>query len=523
MSRESAISPAARVLILTPLIGVFFGLFVGCDKHDYDLRELRRAAQQFAFSEATSDDVELLLDSSASMRGFALAEVQDQGAHTGSWGSVFVGIDALGRNIRLSRFGGTLEEHPGPVSLLQLARGSQRVEPIRQARLEPSWRSRSCGQQLFHGPEVVTAIDSLFSERETCLGLALDQASREPSNSSLRLVLTDSEQAAGDESAGCQLGNNPTPVQNRLYDWVHTQRRFGAIALFRLPYEGWRVDAPTRDYCHCANRNLFVYLLGPSAFRVEEAYARIADRWRGEAQNIAYLPLAPRPAAQYQLRMVVPRTAAGNVPASIEGAQQDLQPESGRLPVFFLRLDDEKAVVRFTLAKAAFGPARVRGSIGGPATLPLPGDLDWGDQPTLVKIVAPTKDSKGRSLRLDPGPGAFEFVRLPDSSAQEKVAHLREARFLSAGRKIADREMSDLQLAGSWEVRRRPGAKESRCELYLFELHTQGDDLVDRLIAATPLLQSQDQACSGLDNITAQVRHVYQESPVARFLLHIDS
>ena len=68
--------------------------------------------------------------------------------------------------------------------------------------------------------------------------------------------------------------------------------------------------------------------------------------------------------------------------------------------------------------------------------------------------------------------------------------------------------MTSLQLTGSWKVRRRQGAKRNASELYLFELSAHGGRLVDRLIAATPLLQTQDRACSGLDNITAIVIHV---------------
>lgn len=504
--------------------GLLIATLPGCQHQNHHANELmRQAASQFSFPQTKRDEVELLLDSTASMRGFAFAAVKNEQTPVGSWASIFVGIDSLSQNIHLSRFGGRVEAHAGQLALFPMAVGSQKVDPIGQARLDSRWRSRSCGGKSLSGRSVVSAIDSLFSERETCLGLAFDQATREPSDRALRIVLTDSEQAAGDESEGCPLGNNPTPVQERLYGWVHSRLRFGAIGLFRLPYEAWRVDAPTRDYCHCANRNLFLYLLGPSARTVEESYANIANRWHGAASDIAYLPLAPRPAAQYQLKMIIPRTPAGDVPASIEGAQQSLEPESGHLPVFFLRLDDQKAVVRFSLTKVAFRPAGIRVLPGGATPLPLSSDLDWSDQPTLVEITPPTKDSQPRLLRLASGTGAVEFVRLPESAGQDKVAHVREARFFSDERRIAEADMSDLQLTGSWEVRRRPGAKKNACELYLFELNAHGDKLVERLIAATPLLQSPERACSGLDSIAAQVRHVYQETPVARFLLHVDS
>lgn len=514
-------------LWLTLLAGLLLTTLCGCQqRHRYGGKELDQAVEQLSFPQAARDQVDLLLDSSASMRGFALAAVKNEQTPAGSWVSVFVGIDSLSRHIRFSRFGGSVEAHAGPVELFPLVVGRQRVEPIGQVRLDPTWRSRSCDGRPLAGGGVVDAIDALFSERETCLGLALDQASKAP-DPALRIVLTDSEQAAREESAGCPLGNNPTPVQDRLYDWVHNRLRFGAIVLLRLPYEGWKVAARTLDYCHCAQRNLFLYLLGPSAGAVEKAYADIAERWQGEPSDIAYLPLAPRPAAQYQLRMTIPRTAAGDVPASIEGSQQRLEPASGQLPVFFVRLDQEKAVVHFTLEKAAFSSAAIRPGAAGSATLPLAGDLDWGDEPSLVEILPPRKGAKSPSLRLAPGTGAVEFVRLPEPSdqekAKEKLAHDRDAQFFSGARKMPEAGLTSLQLTGTWEIRRRQGAKQGACELYLFELYAHGGKLVDRLIAATPLLQTQDHACSGLDNITAQVRHVYQETPVARFLLHIDS
>jgi hypothetical protein len=486
--------------------------------------------KQLSFPQSElGEEVHLLLDSSASMRGFALAAVRNEQAPAGSWVSLFVGIDSLSRHIRLSRFGGSVEAHTGPVVLFPLVVGSQRVAPLGQAGLDPSWQSRACNGRPFTGGGVTGAIDVLFSERETCLGLAFDQASKEASDPTLRIVLTDSEQAAGDESSGCPLGNNPTPVQDRLYDWVHTQRQFGAIVLLRLPYQGWKVAAPTHDYCRCAYRNLFLYLLGPSATAVEKAYARIRDRWQGEASDIAYLPLAPRPVAQYSLSMTVPKTATGNVPALIEGDSKRLMPASDQLPVFSLRLEEDEAVVRFTLSKVAFNLGAIRTTAAGSAALPVADDLAWGDEAALLEITSPGKDAKSPSWQRARGPGAVELVRLPGPTKEDldkekkKGAQGRPAKFFSGGGEIAEADMTSLQLTGSWKVRRRQGAKRNASELYLFELYAHGGRLVNRLIAATPLLQTQDRACSGLDNITAQVRNVYQDTPVARFLVHIDS
>jgi hypothetical protein len=518
--------PIHRLALVAGLLLAVSGC-QGCGQQRNAGSALDLASKQLAFPPAASEEVHLFLDSSASMRGFALAAVRNEQVSAGSWVSLFVGIDSLSRHIRLSRFGGSVQAHTDPVALFPLAVGSQRVAPIGQAELDPTWRSRACDGRPLTGGGVADSIDALFSERETCLGLALDQASKEAPDSVLRIVLTDSEQAAGEESAGCPLGNNPTPVQDRLYDWVHTRRRFGAIVLLRLPYEGWRVATPTRDYCRCENRNVFLYLLGPSANAVEKAYAQIKERWQGEASDIAYLPLAPRPAAQYLLRMTVPKTAAGDVPAVIGGGAG--RTESDQLPVLFLQLKGDEAVVRFTLSKAAFHSASVRAATAGSAALPVASDLAWGDQTALVRIAPPQKDAKSPSVQLARGEGAVEFVRLPDLTEEDlakevkKGPQVRDTQFFSGGTKIAEAGMTSLQLTGSWEVRRRHGAEQGASELYLFELYAHGSRQIDHLIAATPLLQAQDRACSGLDNITAQVRHVYQKTPVARFLLHVDS
>jgi len=218
----------------------------------------------------------------------------------------------------------------------------------------------------------------------------------------------------------------------------------------------------------------------------------------------------------------VAKTASGDVPVSIDGAQQQLAPDAGQLPVFFVRLDEERAVLQFTLTKGAFDQPLLRDDAGRRASLPQAGDLVWRDQPVLVSFVT-AKGAQERSASLVPGGGVLEFVRLPDAGpAASPPAHVREADFLATPKRVADAELSALQLSASWEVHRRSAAGKQGCELYLFELYAAGDRLVERLIAATPLLRRHD-ACSGLDSITAQVRHVYRDAPVARFILHVDS
>jgi hypothetical protein len=546
-----------RRLVLLLVGGLLLATVLGCQtRHKFTESKLREAAEQFAFPQATLQETELLLDTSASMRGFALAAVEDKAAPANSWQSLFVGINSLphhffaqagshagvrpaapkepapdtaslpsppsGQGLRLMRFGGSVESLDSSVSLLPLMLGMQPVTPIGQGALSAAWRSRPCGQSRSSGGSVRDAIDTLFSEKETCLGLAFDRATAPPADRSLRIVLTDSEQAA-DDSPACPMGNNPAPTQDRLYDWVHNRDHFGAIAVFRLPYQGWKVSAPTKDYCECGSRNLFAYLLGPSADVVEDAYTEIADQWEGSAAEIAYLPLAPRPASQYAVKMTIYKTKDGNVPASIDdSAQQILKPESGHLPMFFFRVDKESVVVSFEVSKVALEDAHLRRSPGGLVRPPLSQALAWRDRPSLLEVSAPTKDSKGGALRLTQGDGAFEFVHLPEPPKGPLVAHTRDAQYLSRELKVAEEELSDVKASGSWEVRKRQGAKHA-CEVYLFELYARGGELVKHLIAETPLLQSRDRACSGLDSIAAQVRHVYQETPIVRFLLHIDA
>jgi hypothetical protein len=216
--------------------------------------------------------------------------------------------------------------------------------------------------------------------------------------------------------------------------------------------------------------------------------------------------------------MIIPKKDGG-VPASIDSTQQNLEPESGQLPMFHLRLDEERVVVSFELSKVALEDAHLRRDPSGPGRHLLSQDLAWRDRPSLLEASAPTKGA----LRLSKSDGAFEFVRLPGPpKGKPEVAHTRDAWFLSKARKAPEEELSNVQAGGSWEIRKRQGDKHA-CEIYLFELYARGGELVERLIAETPLLQSQDHACSGLRSIEAQVKHVYQETPIARFLLHIDA
>jgi len=523
---------------------------------------LNDAAERFAFPEKTPNEIELILDTSASMRGFALAAVKDDASPTNSWQSLFVGLDALphrfltasgsqaGANLpkapvpsskvsppnprgserlRFTRFGASIEPIADTISLLPTMLGMQSVSPIGQKGLSAVWRSRSCDQSLPGGGKTRDAIDSLFSEEETCLGLAFDRATESTEDRSLSIVLTDSEQASSEDSVGCPMGNNPAPIQDRLYEWVHTRGLYAAIVVFRLPYEGWKVSAPTRNYCGCGNRNLFAYLLGPSADAVEEAYQQIEDHWKGTATEIAYLPLAPRPAAQYTVKMTIPKTKEGDVPASIDSGQQKLEPESGHLPIFYFRLEKGSVVVNFDVSQVALMGVGTGGSAKGTAQSKA---MEWRERPSLLEAPAPTKGAKSEALHFSDGDGAFEFIRLPlpkESSPSSKepskggrLAFTRNAQFLSKAQKVGEGELSDLRMSGSWEVRKRPGTQHA-CEIYLFELYARGDEFVGRLIADTPLLQGQDRVCSNLDSIEAQVRHVYQETPIVRFLLHIDA
>ena len=559
MARETHERPVLFQVIGLLIGGLLLTSVLGCQRsHKYTPSSLNDAAERFAFPAKSPNEIELILDTSASMRGFALAAVRDDASTTNSWQSLFVGLDALphrflatsgsqadanspkapvskskisppspvgSERMRFTRFGGSIEPFADTISLLPTMLGMQSVSPLGQRGLTAVWKSRSCSQGLAGGERIRDAIDNLFSEGETCLGLAFDRATESTGGRSFSIVLTDSEQASSEDSVGCPMGNNPAPIQDRLYDWVHTRGLYAAIVVFRLPYEGWKVSAPTRNYCGCENRNLFAYLLGPSADAVEEAYLQIRAHWTGAAAEIAYLPLAPRPAAQYTVKMTIAKTKDGDVPVSIESGQQRLEPESGHLPTFNFRLEKGSAVVNFDVSQVALVGVGTRENATGSAQNTSQEAMEWRDRPSLLEAPAATKGAKSGALLSSHGEGAFEFIRLPlpkEASNGVHLAFTRNAQFLSKAQKVAEGELSKVRMTGSWEVRKRQGIRHA-CEIYLFELYARGDEFVGRLIADTPLLQRQDRVCSNLDSIEAQVRHVYKETPVVRFLLHIDA
>src|SRR4051794_27671243 len=70
----------------------------GCSpstRHQLTAGEMEHAATQFGSAEARVDGVELLLDTSGSMRGFALEANANRPEAADAWQSIFIGIDSL--------------------------------------------------------------------------------------------------------------------------------------------------------------------------------------------------------------------------------------------------------------------------------------------------------------------------------------------------------------------------------------------------------------------------------------------
>lgn len=523
------------------------------------IEQLREAAREFSLSQGLVDRLEVLLDTSASMRGFALAANANEADAGTPWQSVLGGVESLreafatalpasgggtpraasttpGWETSFYRFGGSLERLQQPLSLVSTGLGRQPLSPIGGASLGSQWLSRPCSASAGPGTSLRRAIDSLFSERITCLSLAFDQMTNDPSGRTLHVLITDAEQAVPEGNAACPTAQNLTPIQERLYDWVHNQRRFAAVVIFRLPYQRWQSQASTGNFCTCDIRNLYTYLLAPSAEVAERAFVHLAERWHGAAGSIAYLPLSARPASQFNLKMILPEDK-GKLVAKVpkEAAEKHLrEPEVGALPTFAIVMARDQVTVQFEVSQVAFEGTKLKTAVGSRHLDWTKASFEWREEPLRLapKDVQPqppgpsaatstTADNAVRLLRIAGGRGDLDFIRLPETPLAEKHAYHRDARFLATPTQLGPNQTLPALQPAVFEIRKRDNRRRGS-EVYLFELQAFSASLLDQVLGAPSLRGNEDSPCTNVDSVRLQVRHVFQRTPVVRFLLRVD-
>lgn len=549
-------------------------LAVGCQQHhSYGSTEtLRRAAHEQSLGRGEVEGIKIFLDTSGSMRGFALGATTYQAKESDQYRSILIALDSLSSAIQIkpkvedggsgvhddhqkepisphqtssadtapvplpapiavSRFGGSVEALPGGVSLLDASVGRNQVGPIGGRTLPSKWNSRDCSTSHWGGSSLVRSnLDSFYSEGITCLNLAFDEILADRSGKKVYVIVTDAEQDAPEDSSECPSAKNPGNIQTRLYEWVHDRGNFAAVVAFKIRSFPWRAEAVGDRFCGCATRNLFVYLFTPSAEVAEQLFSHLSTFWKGDPESIAYLPFSPRPASEFQVQMSLPKTK-GSSPAIVpsEASKDSTDPAvAGTLPQFWIKLNEDQATVSFKVLEAGFESPETR---KGPGFCPIDwskAQYAWSDQPTRLTLRKTTdkvsaKPPTPEALVSTDDPGGLTFVRPAeeyDSANSKSIT--RVGHYNARSRQLSQEHMTHDLSESTYVVRKRPGQAAHGCEIYLFELKTTSLDLLNQISQKLPLVRDAQPPCTSIENVRNQVQFVYRPSPVVRFLLHVD-
>lgn len=518
------------------------------------------------------DAAKIYVDTSGSMRGFALAATINEAGASEEYQSILVGLDSLravleppaasaksllqanghgdesghpsvrsdhasaatdaGHKstapaaavpVSLARFGSTLEPLSDTTSLLSAPLGKVNLPLIGGRAPLPIWRSGDCRTRWGGGAAIRTNLDNFYSEPTTCLNLVFDDIMADRPERMAYVLVTDAEQDAPEDSAACSSAKNLGNIQARLYQWVQ-KGNFAAVVAFRVRSLPWQAQAVGSRFCDCDARYLFVYLLTPSAELAERLYSHLATFWKGDAASIAYLPFSPRPASEFRIQMTIPKLGAKSaaiVPSRAPGSLTD--PETGALPQFWVRLNQDQVELQFTVIEAGFESPETR---KGPGFCPIDwkqAQYEW-QQPVRFEAAThpagpPSKDA--RALEPTEASLGLTFTRPPAmspgfGSPVTRIAHYA-ARAVLLGKDHMTPELSET----TYIVHKRQG-HDHGCELFLVQLNTTSVDLIEQVSRRLPLVKNVHPPCLDLTNIRTQIRFVYRPSPVVRFLLHVD-
>lgn len=523
--------------------------------HSYkNLSTLRTVARSESLGLGSVDRVRVYLDTSGSMRGFALAATDNRTNASNELQSILTAVDsipsAVGADdhraptalqasavpappqasstavLSVARFGSKVAPLPQGVTLLSAGLGRTLVPTIEGEPIGKPWTSTDCKQQ-WHGSQAVRSrIDSLFSERVTCLNHVFDEILQDDSRRRAYVLITDAEQDAPEDSKECPAARNLGSIQQRIYEWVHDRGNFAAVIVVRMQSAAWQAPAVKDRFCGCDQKNLYVYLFTPSAELAERIYSHVAAMWRsagGSRKAIGYIPFAPRPASQFTVQMAVEKYGAQRAAAlpMFDDVKDLRDPETSVLPVFTLKLKDAEATVRFSVVDVGFEEPNLQ----PPDFYRLDwknAQYDWAETPARLEVKtaagrgAPSKEQLVRSEQ----PGGLAFVRPAELSSA--TFPNRAARFHARSRFLdADKLVKLPNPAVAYRIRRRPGA-EHGCEIYLLQLTTTTVDQVSRISDTLPVVHDGQPPCTDLENVKDQIRYAYRPSPIVRFLLHVD-
>jgi len=355
-------------------------------------------------------------------------------------------------------------------------------------------------------------IDQFYADRTTCLDRVFEAALKGGTDR-LNVILTDAEQNAPVNDPSCPNGLNPSTIQSYLNKWTESGG-FAALIVASIKYQPWQSPG-VANYCACAEKLLFIYVLAPSPKSAERVYAHFRDYWQS-VRPLSYVPLLPRPAVAFEVRAIA-ETDARDPSLIFRDDISDLNPRRvGSLPRVAIELaESDEAIVEFRLEKTTFQTgalsafqqidwSKARFDWQDPMALDSEGNVTTADGLSLVRLVNTEVPTEGSNAASGVAPGG-------------RVS--RTLRFLAqATESPADAgqpQLSPLRLRV-----RRTTANGKGCAWFLVEVTAPVREQ-NRYLLET--LQSyQSTGCVNWNQVRQQFDFLLQRGPVMRFLLHID-
>ncbi len=515
----------------------------------------RRPVPSQAFQEIASslgtpreevETVRIYIDASASMRGFALAATKNETGVSAPFQSLLSGLDSLAEEVaspnveaekpakatkkptpektgparkEIYRFGALIEPLAPSIALVSAPLGRAPVPPIGGLQVNPAWLSKDCGQKWGGSPAARLAVDSFFSETLTCLNPVFDETAANGTEKKAFVIVTDAEQLAPEGSEKCPSAKSLGTVQARIDEWIRVKHRYAAVAAFRLGYLPWEAPASGKRYCACNEQLLFVYILTPGPEMAEKIYGILAHAWKGDPDAISYLPLAPRPASQFDIEVSLPYEGdkkpalfPTNYPKSLQ------EPQISRLPVFPVELKGEKATVLVSVKKAGFERPEARVSPGFSKLNWSKAAYSWKEVSTRFSLQKSGK--KPVSFVQLSGPSEVEVLLHGEAPTEPEKATRRSGRFQGRATVLSESETTIELPQAAFLLKRTPAKHGS--EAFLIELTADSSPLVADFWKDHPLIGKASGSCIRLESLREQVLLAGRTSPVVRFILHVD-
>jgi hypothetical protein len=298
------------------------------------------------------------------------------------------------------------------------------------------------------------------------------------------------------------------------------KHRYAAVVAFRLGYLPWESKAAGKRYCGCTERLLFAYLLTPGPESAEKTYALLARTWKGSPEAISYLPLAPRPASQFDVEVTLPYEGAKKPALFPTTYPKSLQePQLSGLPVFPIELKEEKATVQVQVKKAGFERSETRSSPGFSQLDWAKARFAWREVTTRFAFEKSGKKKAG-FIPLESAGGGLEVLLQGESPKESEKSTRRTGRFQGRATVLPASQTSDQLPGAAFVVRRALGRHGS--EAFLIELTADSTPLVQDLWKDSPFIGKSPGDCIRLTSLREQVQLAGRTSPVVRFLLHVD-